>query len=309
MNDYAPIAVFLYNRPDHSRAILNCLKRDSMIAESPVTIYCDGPKSNEHEDLVHETREIARQLAPTGARIVEREENFGLARSIIAGVTEQCVEFGRVIVFEDDLRLSPAALGYFNAALDRYADEDRVMHIAGYMYPVGVDLPEAFFYREASCWGWATWARAWEKFEPNAQTLLRKLRRSGRVSDFDIGGAYDYEWMLYQQWRGDIDSWAIRWYASVFLSGGLCLHPGRSLVANHGFDGSGIHFSSPTKSTKFDTQIAEHAPKNLPSEIVECQAAAAAVMAYRNLWKSNRKKKSFWKSSLRKLQVRLPFRI
>ena len=70
-----------------------------------------------------------------------------MKNSIIAGVTQACEEHGRVIVLEDDLLLSPVALRYFNAALDRYADDPRVMHVSGYMFPVRKRLPPAFFYR------------------------------------------------------------------------------------------------------------------------------------------------------------------
>ena len=40
---------------------------------------------------------------------------------------------------------------------------------------------------------------------------------------------------------GKNNSWAIRWYASMFLKGGLSLNPASSLVNNIGHDGSGIH--------------------------------------------------------------------
>ncbi len=305
MTRKAPIAVFLYNRPMHARDILECLNRDPIAAESPVTIYCDGPKHADHEAQVVETRRVAREFAPGEARIVERDENFGLARSIITGVTEQCEEHGRVIVLEDDLQLSQAALGYFNDALDHYEDEDRVMHVAGYIYPVDAQLPETFFYREASCWGWATWARAWAKFEPDARKLLSQLRRSGRVREFDIDGTYDYERMLYLQWRGKIDSWAVRWYASVFLNEGLCLHPARALVSNHGLDGSGVHFSSPAKSKKFEVELARQAPASYPAALKEDETVAAKVVEYHRNWNSGGKKTPFWKKPFKDLHYRL----
>lgn len=305
MTEKAPIAVFLYNRPDHARRILKCLETDPAVAASQVTIYCDGPKREEHRSAVQETRSVAQTHAPSGARIVERDENYGLARSIITGVTEQCDTYGRVIVLEDDLRLSPAAIDYFNAALDHFSDDERVMHVAGYMYPVEADLPEMFLYREASCWGWATWQRAWAQFEPDARKLLTHLRRSGRQNEFDIGGSYDYEHMLYSQWRGKIDSWAIRWYASVFLNDGLCLHPGKSLVANHGFDGTGVHFKKPATSEKFHVEPDCDLPSRFPEQIVEHQSAVTAMMSYRGQWRSKRRKKRLWKRMFSNLHYRL----
>lgn len=300
----APIALFLYNRPAHTRAVLQCLARDPLTAESPLTIYCDGAKGARDAPQVAATRAVARHLAPGHATIVIRDRNLGLGASIIAGVSALCDAHGRVIVLEDDLRPSPAALTWFNSALDRYEDDDRVMHIAGYMYPIGAGLPESFFYREATCWGWATWARAWARFEPDARTLLGRIRRSGRVRDFDIGGSYGYEHMLYRQWRGRVDSWAVRWYASVFLADGLCLHPARALVANHGFDGSGVHFSRPTRTARFMVDPAATAPSTFPDEVVEDEAAAQAMMAWRRTW-ARGVTRPFWKRPLANLHYRL----
>jgi hypothetical protein len=124
-----------------------------------------GPQKPDEEEGIVRTRRVVRSMVPH-ARIVERDQNLGCANSIIAGVTEVCEREVRVIVVEDDLVFSPHALRYFNDALDFYEHEERVMHVAGYMYPVRRAVPEMFLYREVTCWGWATWRRAWRHFEP-----------------------------------------------------------------------------------------------------------------------------------------------
>ena len=143
---------------------------------------------------------------------------------------------------EDDLRISPVFLDYMNRALDRYEDDQRVMQISGHMFPV--DLPDevdAVFLPFTTSWGWATWRRAWEKFDPDMHALeTLKHNRSMRIK-FDLDGAYPYYRMLQQQVAGRKDSWAIRWYLSVFSSDGIVLYPKESMVDNRGFDGSGTH--------------------------------------------------------------------
>lgn len=147
-------------------------------------------------------------------------------------------------MLEDDLVVSPVFLTYMHTALDKYNDEARVMQISGNMFPVPHPevLPRTFFCRSTTSWGWATWDRAWRKFEPDAKKLADMITTQGLRKEFDIG--HDYFQMLIMQARGEIDSWAIRWYASVFLSGGFCLHPSLSLVSNIGHDGSGVHCGS-----------------------------------------------------------------
>ena len=55
--------------------------------------------------------------------IIEREKNYGLARSIIDGVTTQVNAYGRTIVLEDDLVTAPYFLQFMNSALEMYKDE------------------------------------------------------------------------------------------------------------------------------------------------------------------------------------------
>jgi len=210
-------------------------------SDSPLYVFCDGAKSKKDIPLVRETRELIRSYELDNATIIERKENMGLANSIITGVTELCDRYGRVIVVEDDLVVSPYFLDYMNTALDTYEEYYTVMHISGYMFPVRGDLPDTFFYRAASCWGWGTWKRAWDKFEPDIHKLLAGFQDKNKRWEFDIRGTMDYYKMLKHQASGKIDSWAIRWYASVFLNDGLCLHLGKSLVNNIGHDDSGVH--------------------------------------------------------------------
>lgn len=278
MTSYAPIAVFTYNRPVHTERLFESLHDNPVFQESPVYVYCDGPKYSDHADSVEATREVVRRKAPPAARIIERNENFGLAKSIITGVTELCEEYGRVIVLEDDLVLSPHALEFLNQGLERYADDERVMHISAYMYPVRTRFPSAQFYREATCWGWATWARAWKYFDPDAGRLVDEIDEQGRRSEFNIDDSMYFYQMLCRQRDGTIDSWAIRWYASMFRAGGLALHPPYSLVQNLGFDGSGVHCNV---DSRFEVQLGKNPVQKMPDDIRESDKLLRAMIDYR----------------------------
>ena len=239
-------------------------------SDSPFYVFCDGAKRKKDIPLVRETRELIRSYELDNATIIEREENMGLANSIITGVTELCNKYGRVIVVEDDLYLSPYFLKYMNTALDTYEEYDEVMHISGYMFPVRGQLPDTFFYRATSCWGWGTWKRAWDKFEPDAHTLLAGFKNRKKRREFDIQGSMKYYRMLILQAIGMSDSWAIRWYASVFLNNGLCLHPGKSLVNNIGHDDSGVHSDC---TNVYDVNVSEDEDFEFTTDIKESEKA------------------------------------
>lgn len=238
----APIALFVYNRPDHTRRTIDALKQNKLAQESDLIIFSDAPKAEADADKVREVRQYIRQIGEfRSVTVVERTSNFGLAKSIIDGVTSIVSQYGRIIVLEDDMVTSPYFLTYMNEALEMYAEDERVISIHGYVYPVRQVLPEAFFLPGADCWGWATWRRGWKLFNSDGQYLLDELKRRKLTHAFDYNGAYPYSKMLEGQINGTNDSWAVRWYASAFLAGKLTLYPGRSLVHNIGNDNSGTH--------------------------------------------------------------------
>lgn len=242
MSSLSPIVLFVFARPNHTLWTLRALAENYLADQSDLIVYADAARKEEEIEQVNAVREIV-SLAKgfRSITVIEREKNYGLANNIIQGVTETCSRFGKLIVLEDDMLTSPHFLTYMNVALERYAEDDRVISIHGYTYPVAEKLPEAFFLRGADCWGWATWSRGWSLFNFDGQSLLDELTRRKLIREFDFNGAYPYSKMLEGQIKGVNDSWAVRWYASAFLAGKLTLYPGRSLVHNIGNDSSGTH--------------------------------------------------------------------
>ena len=243
--NYSPVALFTYNRPAHTRKTLEALALNPESPQTELFIYADGPKpdaTKEDHAKINEVRQIIREQAWCGqVHLIEAETNRGLATSIVEGVRAVLAHAGSAIVLEDDLRVTPGFLSYMNDALRRYENEPQVMHISGYMLPVRATLPDTFFLRLTSSWGWATWSRAFTQFEPNAPDLLSQLEKRGLLDAFNLDGAYDYVAQLRANADGRLHTWAVQWYATLLLKGGLGLFPRSSLVENCGFDGSGTN--------------------------------------------------------------------
>ena len=242
MKDLAPILLFVYNRPQHVERAIGSLLQNREAAASDLYVFSDAARSAEDAAAVEMVRkEIADIQGYRSVSVVERNENFGLARSIIEGVTSIVNRYGRVIVLEDDLVVSPYFLRFMNDALEVYKDEPRVGHIQACDFIQSPALPETFLIKWTGSWGWATWQRAWELFNPNGQELLDQLCERRLTKQFDFNGKYGFTRMLRQQIEGKNNSWAIRWNASLFLADVLSLNVGRSLVSNEGLDGSGTN--------------------------------------------------------------------
>lgn len=253
LQQIAPITLFVYNRPEHTRKTVESLMANGLASESDLFVFSDGPKRPEDATQVLAVREYIKGIyGYKSVTIIERSENFGLSQSIISGVSDIVSTYGRVVVVEDDIITSPFFLKYMNDALNKYADDEQVMHIAGYMLPINTNgLKETFFYRNTSCWGWGTWKRAWDEMSTDANLIKSKFTDEMKYK-FNIDGAYDSWGILERQCKGEADSWDIMWYASVFHYGGVCLHPSRSMTKNIGHDGSGSHCS---ESDMYDVNV------------------------------------------------------
>src|SRR5262249_1169643 len=159
MVEKAPIILFAFNRPEHTRRALSALKQNHLADSSLLSIYIDGPKSDFTEEQIQKinaVKEVAKEDQwCSEVEIIESKANKGLAASIIEGVTEVVNKFGTVIVLEDDLVTDKWFLKFMNDALTVYENENEVACITGYSYPVEKPLPNNFFLKGADCWGWA----------------------------------------------------------------------------------------------------------------------------------------------------------
>lgn len=279
---HAPVALFTYNRAPHTEATIRALAQCEGAGETELFVFSDAPKRPEHAESVAAVREGLRSWVSHGFRrveIIERDRNLGLSASILDGVSRLTEKHGRVIVLEDDITAAPGFLRFLNAGLERYASEPRVAHLSAYMFPVARagELPETFFYRNTTCWGWATWRRAWEDFRPDGKMLLNELRRRGLTRAFDIDGTAYFERMLEAQTEGRVDSWAVRWYAHNLLRGNLSLHPRDSLTANEGMDGTGVNCDV---SDAYRVRLSLSRDFAFPAEITENGPALEQMKAF-----------------------------
>lgn len=242
---FCPIAIFAFKRPDHLGRALASLRTNPEFGKSPLYIFCDGPRHDADAIMTAKVQKVAENWQHPNKIVVSRPSNLGLAKSIGFGVDRLCDEHGRAIAIEEDLTVSPVYLRFMNDALDRYSGCEQVMQVAGHVYPAKFrSTLDAVMLPMSSTLGWGTWRRAWNHFDP---TMRRRQLLDSDLAlrwRFDLEGAYPYYKMLQAQLAGNVDSWGIKWYLSVFLAGGLCVFPTKSLVA-HEFDGTGTHCSTP----------------------------------------------------------------
>lgn len=250
MNDIA-IASFFYSRPDSSKRLLNQLT--SLKHESGYVYYLfiDRASENASEEVKRKNADMIQLVSEYAvklkATLVIRDSNFGLSKNLLDGINQVFLKNEKVVVFEDDISLSPYALSYFRDALEKYENNQAIYGIAGNSFADKMArnrLPNAYLLPIATSWGWATWKQKWFDFSSlKPQILYDQVAEKG-FDRFNFGG-YPYKRLLEKLLSNEVDSWAILYYAQLYLKDGLFLFPKYPVCENFGFGKDATHSKSP----------------------------------------------------------------
>ncbi len=283
---YAPIALFVYNRPEHLRQAVASLLKNRLAKESELIIFSDAAKNKDAEAGVQAVRDYSKTISGfKNVFIHSREINFSPSKNIIEGVTKVINEYGKVIVLEDDLSVSSYFLDFMNDALLFYENEPQVISVCGYMYPVKIKNQETLLLRMTDCWGWGTWKRGWDLFNPDAKRLVGQLESKKLIRKFDLSGRYPYSKALKKQVSKKNFSWATCWYAASLLNDKLSLYPSKSLVRNIGLDGSGVNCGF---NTEYDVNTLQEKVNVAKIQLKEDQYAINKIGGFFRIYKFKR---------------------
>ncbi len=245
----APIILFTYNRPEHTRITLEYLSNCELADQSKLYVFCDGPREDASDETIDKILEVQQVLKSKQwtkeIEIMVAKQNKGLYRNVTEGVTHVINLHGKCICIEDDLMISTSFLKFMNEALNKYQDDEIVKQVSGFLFPIKTtNSNEAFFLALSNTIGWGTWKRAWDQvdYEVKGAEILdankeEKLR-------FNLGGAYNFSKMLKRQISDEgYGSWGIIFWWMVFKTKGLVIYPDYSLIQHNDFDHSGQHAS------------------------------------------------------------------
>jgi hypothetical protein len=236
MTSVIPLVLFAYARPDYLKRTLESLKENRVPL---IYAFSDAPKTPDIESRVQEVRKILHGIDWCEIHIVEREENLGLGKSILAGVSEVLKEHDSTLVFEDDLICVPGTYDYLCAALHHYQNDSNVMSVTGWTHPRVTPTSvkdQPYFDGRTDCLVWGTWKRAWEGMEQDSLTMIEGCKQKG----IDV---YRYGADLVEMANGEKirNIWAVRFSYLHILNQGVCLRPPYSLVQHIGYDPDSVN--------------------------------------------------------------------
>lgn len=255
-HSFSPVALFVYNRLDHTRQTLQALAANTLAPDTDLYVFSDGGRDEASWQTVHRLRSWLHEFADRAkaqgwfksVTLVERPENFYLERNIIEGIAQVFAHHDTLIVLEDDICTAPHFLAYMNQAFALYRDRPEVMHVTGFTHldllgehPELVDTEnEAYFTHHAGGWGWGTWRDRWQGHFIHYTSRAEALRglTPSDLDALEYGGAFP---ALNTLDRRPIP-WDVCWEIAVYRAGGLALAPAHTLVRNLGLN-DGTHFS------------------------------------------------------------------
>lgn len=276
----APVALFTYKRPEHTKATLDALARNDLADQTDLIIYSDAARTAADEAAVAAVRALIRQTTGfRSVRVVERSANLGLARSIITGVSEILQDHETVIVVEDDLLTARHFLAFMNEALRHYAADPRAFSVTGHTFPAkALRIPRDYAYDtyagvRCSSWSWGTWRDRWARVDWDMTYYPEFCACEDLQARFNRGGG-DMTAMLHMQHRGAIDSWAIRFCYAHTANDMHCIYPVRTLVKNIGLDNSGTHSTPEPKFIHPSLDDAWNPRRFCPGDLVDPRITA-----------------------------------
>jgi len=236
------VALFTYNRPDKTAAVLSALARQDM---GKLYVFCDGPKNDRDKEAVRQNIEIIKSFSNCDKHVQLSKENQGLARSLISGISTAFESAESLVILEDDCLPLPNMMSFIEQNLSHWREFPDVFSISAHHFIRGVALKrlpyDIFFSKRFLCWGWATWRNRWLDIEHELEKMINPF---GSFEKVPQEAGKDLPFHAYTFEKNQVDSWAIPLALITLERNYRHVMPRLPLVSNMGMDGSGTHCGS-----------------------------------------------------------------
>lgn len=278
----APILLIVFNRPDKVQSLLSALAE---IKPPVIYVAADGPRVGHPTDTTRSnaTRALFTNL-PWDCEVHTnfQTKNLGCKTGVSTAITWFFTQVESGIILEDDCIPAPSFISYASALLDKYKDDEKVMHINGTSFLENTpNLSDSYFFSKIPLvWGWATWRRAWNKYDINV-TEIASLRGYLFKEEAFSKQAYAQFWvdLCKHIHFHNIDTWDAQWVYTILHNKGIVTTPAYNLIHNIGFDADATHT---TEISSTALQISKSWPKLLelahPNSMVVKKSLDAILM-------------------------------
>lgn len=268
-----PVAIIIYKRPDETKQLMSRLE---MVRPEKLYVIADAPNNPDDVTACDAAYHIATHPTWNCEILTNRSStNMGCRKRVSSGLDWLFIHEEEAIILEDDLLPSESFFRFAVELLHYFRDDEQVMHISGNNHQQGKRRTEASytFSKHTHCWGWATWRRAWQKYESDMQSwpAFRDSGELDKICPDPLEKEYFTKWLNWVH-KGEKDSWAYVWTYSMWKAGGLGINPEVNLVQNIGFGETATHTHTASGDLSNTTSEMQW-PLIHPRERVHCEEA------------------------------------
>lgn len=302
-----PILLITFNRPEHTRKVLT-----EILKQEPLELYVcqDGAREGNENDRIkcQGVRDVIKELTSSYAvahkeftfHTLYQKENHGCGPGPATGITWFFEHVEKGIIIEDDCILSAAGFRFYEELLEQYKDDDRISAITATNLHLKWRSKRSSYLFSTVGSGtlgcWASWARAWKKFDYYIKAWQQPEMREQLRKNFEREEYYEY-------YAGIFDScsepqnhmWDYQWFFAKMLANTYTIVASLNQVSNIGFDSEGTHTQETCRLANFPLYGMDFPMKGMP---VKRDALFDWVVFQR--YYSRRKKRS-WKRVVLKL--------
>ncbi len=281
-----PVLLITFNRPKETSRVLEALR---LVQPSRLFVASDGPRPSRTTDFARcaEVRKLVETLVdwPCEIQTLFQNQNLGCRRGVVAAISWFFEHVSEGIILEDDIVPDPTFFQYQEELLTRFRDDTRVMCVSGHQALGRAPWVESYrFSRFAAIWGWGTWKRVWDQYEPLAESYfqlggqepIRKFLKKPQLVAW-------WHQNLESAAEGRLDTWDVQFCYLLLKTRSLCVIPSESLVENIGFGSDATHTVGDGTGPEEPPPTPVKFPLQHPAE-VKVDRWYDRRMAKRNFW-------------------------
>ena len=261
----APILLLIYNRPKYTRQVFEAIRS---VRPQKLFISADGPKDRADLKLCKESRDVVSSIDwPCEVLSLYRNSNLGCKQGMISGIDWFFENVEQGIILEDDCLPNKSFFTYCEILLDRYEHNQDIMMISGSNPATSIDLETDYFFSYFfHVWGWATWKRAWSKYDENMSDWpkLKKGKFLDKRFPYNMENKIFTEQVFDQMYKEGYSTWDVQWAYTCMINEGCAILPTHNLISNIGL--TGTHQMS-NDQLKLETREIDFNNFKHPSEI------------------------------------------
>ena len=263
-----PLALIIFNRPRPTEKVFREIAK---VRPRKFFVIADGPRPDHPSDAeaCAETRAIIERVDwPCEVLKNYSEVNLGCGQRPHTGIDWVFKQVDKCIILEDDCVPDPSFFPFCEELLEKYYEDERVMHISGRgVFPNNPTSRYSYYFSHSlSCWGWATWARAWRYYDKKV-SIWPELRDTPWLENIfgneRISQSMKKHFDRFHDPTFEVNTWDMAWLVACWSQNGLGIRPYSNLITNIGFDEGATHkqwaqimkmIDVPTSSVRFPLQ-------------------------------------------------------